>query len=706
MFKQNLFSKVLLLMLLFIGVHASVFADEQTVTYTFTDKAWSTSEEVWTSGKDGAGFSNGGVQVTTKATGANATSNESFSNVSKIVVTYATNKSQGTGSVELKIGENTAVSNSVSYPGTGEGNKQNYTTQFDYSTPQSGNIKLTVYCTTNSIYVKSIAITYDDGVAAKTPIATIGDLEPTTLEVNDDGTFTLPIEYATDDPTDYEVVWSSDNEDVLYVFQEDGVECGQYLTFEAGTANVTVTVTPVDDATYSEVSKTFEVTVLPAMHKAHFSINGEIDEANDCSVREGSAIEFPENIADINGKTFYGWATTTIEGVADTAPEVVTSANMGTEDVTYYAVFANMEGTMTTTVDVLDHALIGIEGTNYTDFDGITDKSDAVYAGQSAGGNSSIQLRSSNNNSGIVTTASGGKLTKIAVEWNYNTAATRTITIYGSNSPYTDATDVYDVSKRGTKLGELEYDGKNKNTELEIDGDYTYFGIRSKSGALYLSKIEITWENGNATYSNFCTIVPDAPATVSVEIGSAGAATFSSAEALDFTDVETVAAYIAKEATSGNSALEFTRVYKVPANTGLIVRNAAGEDDGAVSADVPVLAGEADNVDGNLFVAATEEIASLPSVDGEYTNYILNKKNGVLGFYKANGKKVAAGKAYLKMLTGSGAAEFIGFDGEVTAIESLTADKANNEIFDLQGRRVAKAAKGVYIVNGKKVVLK
>ena len=200
--------------------------------------------------------------------------------------------------------------------------------------------------------------------------------------------------------------------------------------------------------------------------------------------------------------------------------------------------------------------------------------------------------------------------------------------------------------------------------------------------------------------------VLDAPAAVAVEIGAAGAATFSSAEALDFTDVETVAAYIAKEATSGNSALEFTRVYKVPANTGLIIRNAAGEDAGTVSADVPVLAGDADDVEGNLFVAAIDEIASLPSEDGEYTNYILNKKNGVLGFYKANGRKVAAGKAYLRMQTGSGAAEFIGFDGEVTAIESLTADKADNEIFDLQGRRVAKAAKGVYIVNGKKVVLK
>ena len=162
-------------MLMFIGVHASVFADEQTVTYTFTDKDWSTSKEVWTSGKDGAGFSNGGVQVTTNATGANATSKNSFSNVSKIVVTYATNKSQGAGSVVIKIGDNASTTNNVKYPGSGEGNKQDYTTQFDYSTPQSGKITLTVNCTKNSIYVKSIAITYNDGVAAKTPIATIGD---------------------------------------------------------------------------------------------------------------------------------------------------------------------------------------------------------------------------------------------------------------------------------------------------------------------------------------------------------------------------------------------------------------------------------------------------------------------------------------------------------------------------------------------------
>ena len=284
--------------------------------------------------------------------------------------------------------------------------------------------------------------------------------------------------------------------------------------------------------------------------------------------------------------------------------------------------------------------------------------------------------------------------------------------IEGDLNSYTEADKYTFITVHGTMVkaswgdyyyvNSMDYQIDNGSYNFGITEDVDEAAYENKEGTFTLVR-NGQWALFPITADYF---VPDAPAAVAVEIGAAGAATFSSTEALDFTDVTTVAAYIAKEATSGNSALEFTRVYKVPANTGLIVRNAAGEDDGAVSADVPVLAGEADNVEGNLFVAATEEIASLPSVDGEYTNYILNKKNDVLGFYKANGKKVAAGKAYLKMLTGSGAAEFIGFDGEVTAIESLTAENANNEIFDLQGRRVAKAAKGVYIVNGKKVVLK
>ena len=93
------------------------------------------------------------------------------------------------------------------------------------------------------------------------------------------------------------------------------------------------------------------------------------------------------------------------------------------------------------------------------------------------------------------------------------------------------------------------------------------------------------------------------------------------------------------------------------------------------------------------------------SVTGDGSIYVLANKNSVTGFYKlASGQKVPAGKAYL---TKAGdAPEFLPFEGGVTGIETVKAAKANNEIFNLAGQRVAKTAKGLYIVNGKKVVVK
>ena len=46
------------------------------------------------------------------------------------------------------------------------------------------------------------------------------------------------------------------------------------------------------------------------------------------------------------------------------------------------------------------------------------------------------------------------------------------------------------------------------------------------------------------------------------------------------------------------------------------------------------------------------------------------------------------------------------FDGEATGIKEITSENTKAEIFDLSGRRVAKAQKGVYIINGKKVIKK
>lgn len=146
----------------------------------------------------------------------------------------------------------------------------------------------------------------------------------------------------------------------------------------------------------------------------------------------------------------------------------------------------------TTVTDVLTASDFTATGSTYTDFSGVKgSNSDAIYAGQSAKHSSgAIQLRSSNNNSGIVTTTSGGKVRKIVLTWNSQTAADRIVEIYGSNTSYASAVDLYNTGKRGTSLGRI----KNGTTEFTVTGDYKYFGLRSKSGAVYLDQIEVTYE--------------------------------------------------------------------------------------------------------------------------------------------------------------------------------------------------------------------
>ena len=108
-----------------------------------------------------------------------------------------------------------------------------------------------------------------------------------------------------------------------------------------------------------------------------------------------------------------------------------------------------------TKTDVLNQSWTGVSGTSYSAWTNKKSVSDAVYAGQSAGGNSSIQLRSNNSNSGVVTTTSGGKVKSITVEWQSGTTNGRTLNVYGKNSAYSDATDLYNTSNQGTLLGTI-----------------------------------------------------------------------------------------------------------------------------------------------------------------------------------------------------------------------------------------------------------
>lgn len=143
--------------------------------------------------------------------------------------------------------------------------------------------------------------------------------------------------------------------------------------------------------------------------------------------------------------------------------------------------------------DTLTKSWTGVSGTSYVNWSGKTLNSDAVYAGNTSGG-TDIQLRATSP-SGIVTTASGGKVTKITVTWNSGTTNGRTLNVYGKDTPYSTPADLYNTSEQGTKLGTIV---KGTSTELTIAGDYEYIGLRSNSGAMYLTKIKIDWNGGES----------------------------------------------------------------------------------------------------------------------------------------------------------------------------------------------------------------
>ena len=110
-----------------------------------------------------------------------------------------------------------------------------------------------------------------------------------------------------------------------------------------------------------------------------------------------------------------------------------------------------------------------------------------TYSGNSADGNSAIQLRS-NYNSGIVTTASNRYFTKVAVLWNNNTSSGRTLNVYGKNTPYSGTSELYDANTQGDLIGTIVC---GTSEELSLTNYYEYIGLRSNDGAMYLDEIDI-----------------------------------------------------------------------------------------------------------------------------------------------------------------------------------------------------------------------
>ena len=281
-------------------------------------------------------------------------------------------------------------------------------------------------------------------------------------------------------------------------------------------------------------------------------------------------------------------------------------------------------------VDKLTRELTGIANNGgYNTWSGKKSTSGAVYAGQSAGSYDAIQLRSKNNNSGIVTTTSGGKVKKVVVEWQSSTSDGRTLNVYGKNSAYTEATDLYDSTKQGTLLGTIV---KGTSTTLEINGDYEYIGLRSASDAMYLTSVSITWDaNAGVT-----PIAPNAPVLTEPQ-------TFKGSMMVTITSDATV--YYTTDGTtpSATNGTEYAAPFEITATTTVkaVAVNEVGASDVAEATYTLFVVEETEG----YYVKVTSEPADwtgkyLIVYQEDAVSYVFNGKDEVNGYIAAKAGSV------------------------------------------------------------------
>lgn len=233
--------------------------------------------------------------------------------------------------------------------------------------------------------------------------------------------------------------------------------------------------------------------------------------------------------------------------------------------------------------------------------------------------------------------------------------------------------------------------------------NYTYGdGTYDKAKWIVHPFVEKAWlEIISKTSTSVRTAPVHATSISAGNVGTTGFSTFASTlYPLDLSVISGAEVYYA-EAVNGSTVKFKSTDASVPAGEGLLLKGTAGT---AVTINIAD-AGTA--ISGNLLKGCTTETAGVSGAD----KYVLVNNSGYAEFQNlsAHNATIPAGKAYLDA-TGAGARSLtIVFDDEdVTGVNEVRSQKEDvrSEWFDLQGRKVAQPAKGLYIVNGKKVVIK
>lgn len=285
--------------------------------------------------------------------------------------------------------------------------------------------------------------------------------------------------------------YASSNTNVATV-SNDGV----ITAVAKGTATITASLNIAnDDATWKKgttASKTIDIIVKNPSHTAKFSVNGSIDESKNQTVEEGSAITFPADPADIEGKKFQGWTKTPNYSNATDAPSDMTkSATMGDADVTYYAVFASVNSAEST-YDLTNEEIKKNNAT--TSYGNINVTSDSGTWPCKAILNKAtgyIQINNNRSNYYIGTPNFDKNIAKITINTCNSTASGRTFYLMGNTNT---------AQPSSSSIGSASTSSSNGSVEIPVSGDYSQLYIYA-NGAAYIYSIKIVSKSDVSDYT-------------------------------------------------------------------------------------------------------------------------------------------------------------------------------------------------------------
>lgn len=303
----------------------------------------------------------------------------------------------------------------------------------------------------------------------------------------------------------------------------------------------------------------------------------------------------------------------------------------------------------------------------------------------------------------------GSGLAKSGVKVQSSTwiAGNTTMLMTGRNcwNDYTDGSQV--------RLYKANNDDPAGSIKLSVPAGYVITGVAFTGASLHKMGAEdgdydvastnktATW-TGSANSVTFTAIDRTDIYTITVSyavevtISDAGYATFSNASAVDFSSNTGLSVYYVSS-TAGNKA-EMVEIgsKKVPANTGVLLKGAAGNYSGAVTTGVDPLV-------GNLLFACVDGYDA--TVDNEI--YILANGTSGVGFYPIKGgTSLGAGKAYIGGGDVNAKCLTLSFENETTAIngvEEVAPANVKTRKVVKNGRLVIETANGEFTIDGARV---